>query len=141
MAYLLDTCVLSEFVKAEPSAAAQAWIARQNEETLFMAAISLAELHRGVARLPDSRRKTDLDAWLARLEASLDKRILPFTQKTAAWWGHLYAAAEIRGQKPALADSLIAATALEHGLTLVTRNEKDFTALPVLLLNPWNAPD
>lgn len=138
MHYLIDTCVLSEFVKPAPSTAVQAWMARQVEESLFMSAISLAELHRGVTRLPDSHRKQDLAIWLARLEASFGPRILPFTQSTAGCWGNLYAVAEARGQKPSLADSLIAATALEQGLTVATRNEKDFTAMPVVLVNPWN---
>lgn len=140
MKYLLDTCVLSEFIKAEPSAAVQAWLARQHEADLFMSALSLAELQRGVERLAPGRRRTELTGWLAQLLRSFDDRILPFTPQSALCWGRLCAAAESRGRPLALMDSLIAVAALEHSLTLVTRNLKDFTAAPITLLNPWLEP-
>lgn len=139
MDYLLDTCVLSEFVKKAPADSVLAWMAVVAEQQLFVAAITLAELHRGVARLPPSKRKQDLAAWLRQLETSFADRVLPFTLRTASYWGELMATAEGRGQKLAAFDSLIAATALEHGLLLVTRNEKDFSAAPVVLVNPWQA--
>lgn len=137
MDFLLDTCVLSEFVKPQPSALVQNWMAAQAEDRLFVAALSLAELHRGVARLPASKRRQELAAWLTQLEAGFADRVLPFTGQTAGYWGVLAARAESRGEKLSAFDSLIAATAAEHGLALVTRNEKDFAAAAVVLINPW----
>jgi predicted nucleic acid-binding protein len=135
--YLLDTCVLSEFVKTAPEARVLAWINARDENDLHVAAMSLAELRRGVARLPASRRKTDLAAWLEQLQAGFADRILPFTRETAAYWGEMCARVEAGGRTMAAFDSIIAATAVEHGLVLVTRNDRDFTtALPVVF-NPW----
>ena len=137
MKYLLDTCVLSEFVKAAPSAAVNGWMAQQPESGLFVSALSLAELARGVAKLPPSKRKTDLAAWLAQLETSLGERVLPFTRHTASYWGEICASAEAKGQPLAAFDSLIAATAVEHGLVVVTRNVKDFATAPLVVVDPW----
>lgn len=137
MEYLLDTCVLSEFVKTHPEAAVLKWMAAQDETRLYMSALVLAELHRGVLRMPHSRRRQALTDWLQSLEASFEGRILPFTQRTALRWGELQAAAEARGTPLAAFDSLIAASALEHGLALVTRNERDFAAASIALVNPW----
>lgn len=141
MNYLLDTCVLSEFVKPAPLDNVQVWLAGQEESRLFVSAITLAELHRGVARMAPSRRRQELDSWLERVTAGFDDRILPFTRHTASCWGSLCATAESRGKPLSLADSLIAASALEHGLTLVTRNERDFISTPVTLFNPWTVQD
>lgn len=137
MRYLLDTCVLSEFVKAEPSAAVNAWMAQHPETDLFVSALSLAELARGVAKLSLSKRKSDLAAWLAQLEISLGDRILPFTRQTASYWGEICASAEAKGRPLAAFDSLIAASAVEHGLVVVTRNGKDFSAAPLMVVDPW----
>lgn len=75
--------------------------------------------------------------WLTQLEAGFADRVLPFTQQTATYWGALAARAESRGEKLSAFDSLIAASAVEHGLALVTRNDKDFAAAAVVLINPW----
>jgi len=135
--YLLDTCVLSEFVKTVPEAKVLAWINVRDENDLYVAAMSLAELRRGVARLPASRRKTDLTAWLEQLEAGFADRILPFTSETAAYWGEMCARVEAGGRTMAAFDSIIAATAVEHGLVLVTRNDRDFMAALPVVFNPW----
>ncbi len=137
MKYLLDTCVLSEFVKTVPEAKVLAWINARDENDLYVAAMSLAELRRGVARLLTSRRKTDLTAWLEQLQAGFADRILPFTRETAAYWGEMCARVEAGGRTMAAFDSIIAATAVEHGLVLVTRNDRDFTAALPVVFNPW----
>lgn len=137
MKYLLDTCVLSEFVKTAPEAKILAWINARAENDLYVAAMTLAELQRGVARLPASRRKTDLMAWLEQLQAGFADRILPFTGETAAYWGEMCAHVEASGRTIAAFDSTIAATAVEHGLVLVTRNERDFVAALPVVFNPW----
>lgn len=137
MKYLLDTCVLSEFVKAAPEARVLAWINARAENDLYVAAMSLAELRRGVARLPASRRKTKLTAWLEQLQAGFADRILPFSSETAAYWGEMCARGEAGGRTMAAFDSIIAATAVEHGLVLVTRNDRDFMVALPLVFNPW----
>lgn len=137
MKYLLDTCVLSEFVRPVPAAEVQAWMAAREEADLYIAAMTLAELHRGVKKLPPSHRKSDLSVWVEELRASFGERILPFAEATAAYWGDLCAGVEAKGRPMAAFDSIIAATALEHGLALVTRNVCDFAHAPLLLVNPW----
>ena len=140
MKYLLDTCVLSEFVKAAPEARVLAWINDRAETDLHVAAMSLAELQRGVARLPASRRKTDLMAWLEKLQTGFADRIFSFTGQTAVYWGEMCARVEADGRTMAAFDSIIAATALEHGLVLVTRNDRDFAAALPVVFNPWTTP-
>lgn len=137
MRYLLDTCVLSELVKPVPSPAVLAWINARSDTDLFVSAMVMAELLRGVAKLPSSRRKQELSAWLERLQAGFDKRILPFTAHTAEHWSEMCARAEGMGKTIAAFESIIAASALEHGLALVTRNAHDFAATCVVLVNPW----
>lgn len=137
MKYLIDTCVLSELVKPQPEPAVLDWINARVETELFVAAMSMAELQRGVARLPASRRKIELADWIGQLHAGFAGRVLPFTAETASYWGEMCARAEAGGRTLAAFDSVIAATALEHGLALVTRNEADFVAAPVVVINPW----
>jgi len=137
MKYLLDTCVLSELVKATPEPAVLDWVAARDEQDLFVAALSLAELHRGVARLPRSKRRTALTDWLMRVETGFEGRVLSFSQTTAHAWAEMTARAEARGKPMAAFDSLIAAVALEHSLALVTRNVRDFAATDLKLVNPW----
>ena len=140
MKYLLDTCVLSELVKPAPHGAVLAWVDTRAENDVFVAAMTLGELRRGVAKLPVSRRKNELSVWLEQLQASLGERVLPFTSDTASYWGELCARVEAAGKPMAAFDSIIAATAVEHGLALVTRNVQDFAAAPLMLVNPWEQP-
>lgn len=140
MKYLLDTCVLSELVKPAPHGAVLAWVDTRVENDVFVAAMTLGELRRGVAKLPVSRRKNELSVWLEQLQASLGERVLPFTRDTAGYWGELCARVEAVGTPMAAFDSIIAASAVEHGLALVTRNVRDFAAAPLMLINPWDQP-
>lgn len=141
MSYLLDTCVLSELVKSSPEPAVIQWMAARDEQTLFVSAMTLAELHRGIAKLPASRRRSDLTTWLEKLESSFEERVLPFGQSTAKPWATMCARAEAVGSPLAAFDSIIAATALEHGLTVVTRNVRDFAQSMVPVVNPWSEAD
>jgi len=135
--YILDTCLLSELVKPSPEPAVLSWMHERIESDLYISAMTLAELHRGVARLPSSRRRNELSTWLQQLEAGFENRVLPFTQETAGSWAQMCAKAESKGKPMAAFDSIIAATALEHGFALVTRNIRDFEHAPVVLINPW----
>lgn len=141
MKYLLDTCFLSELVKPAPNAAVLTWMSEQVEDELFISAMTLAELQRGIVKLPASRRKKELSTWLEQLEAGFEDRVLAFTQETAGFWAYMCGNAETGGKPMAAFDSIIAATAVEHGLALVTRNVRDFAQAPVLLINPWGLQD
>ncbi|MBV5297658.1 MAG: type II toxin-antitoxin system VapC family toxin [Rhodoferax sp.] len=137
MKYLLDTCVFSELIKPEPSPVVLAWVNARADTDLFTAAMVFAELHRGVAKLPASRRKQDLADWLEKLQNAFDARVLPFTLQTAEHWAAMCARAEGVGKTIAAFDSIIAASAVENGLALVTRNVQDFAAASVAIVNPW----
>jgi tRNA(fMet)-specific endonuclease VapC len=139
MKYLLDTCVISELVAKRPDPRVTAWIDSIDSETAFLSAITLGEIRKGIEKLPDSDRKSTLQAWLRdELSIMFSGRVLPIDTPVAFRWGELAGALESRGKKMAAIDSLIAATALHHHCRLVTRNEDDFKHSGVALLNPWS---
>ena len=138
MKYLLDTCLLSELVRPTPHLSVLDWMGARASSDLFVSALTLAELERDVRRLPPSRRQSELATWLVNVQAGFGQRVLPFTRETAGYWARLCAQAEAAGKPMAAFDSLIAATALEHGLAVVTRNVRDFAHAPVVLINPWD---
>jgi predicted nucleic acid-binding protein len=139
MKYLLDTCVISELVAKRPDPRVTAWIDNIDSETAFLSAITLGEIRKGIEKLPDSDRKSTLQAWLRdELSIMFSGRVLPIDTPVALRWGELTGALESRGKKMAAIDSLIAATALHHHCRLVTRNEDDFKHSGIALLNPWS---
>ena len=137
MRFLLDTCFLSELIKHAPESRVLQWMERRDDQTLFVSAMTFAELQRGVARLAESKRRAELTRWLEQLEANFSDRVLPFTLATSRYWATMCAQAEAAGRSIAAFDSIIAASALEHGLALVTRNVRDFSQAPVVVVNPW----
>ena len=137
MKFLLDTCFLSELVKPVPEPSVLKWMEQRDDQTLFVSAMTFAELQRGVARLAESRRRAELTSWLAQLEVNFSDRVLPFTVATSRYWATMCAQTEAAGRSMTAFDSIIAASALEHGLALVTRNVRDFSQAPVVLVNPW----
>jgi toxin FitB len=137
--YLLDTCFLSELLKPAPEQAVLSWLGERVESELFVSAMTIAEIGRSVAKLPASHRQTELSAWLQQIKVGFDNRMLAFTVETASAWALMCANAEAKGKPMAAFDSIIAATALEHSLALVTRNVRDFEQAPVVLINPWPA--
>ncbi len=138
MRVLLDTCVLSELYKPKPLEIVRDAVAVLSDETLYISVITLGEIGKGIALLPQSRRKQDLSEWLTKIENVYAKRVLSIDPETAAIWGEITAAAQNKGKVLAAADGLIAATSLQNGLHLMTRNVKDFETTGVLLLNPWD---
>jgi toxin FitB len=138
MSWLLDTCVLSEYVKRAPNERVIAWVDARPEARLSISALTLAELLRGVVkkRASDPSRADRLAAWVAQLEGRFAGRILPFDQPVARVWAQRFGEAEARGATPPLMDSLILATAETHGLTLVSRNIADFADYGAIH-NPW----
>jgi predicted nucleic acid-binding protein len=103
-----------------------------------MSAVSFGELRRGIILRAPGKRRTELELWLETdLSILFSGRILPVTKETADRWGVLDATCQLRGTPANTVDGMIAATALEHGLIVVTRNVKDFADLGVDILNPW----
>lgn len=116
-----------------------AWLAAQNLDNLYLSVVSCGELRKGITILAPGKRKTELEAWYGDdLVKRFAGRILPLTQSIAERWGSLEAQQQLVGRPMQIADAQIAATSLEHGLTLVTRNLRHFEALGVALINPWD---
>lgn len=137
--FLLDTNIPSELIRTQPEPRVAQWVRSQEDRTLFLSAVSIGELRRGFTMLPAGNRRTRLERWFEDdLLVWFDRRILPLTKTVANRWGVLDGECQLRGMAANTADGMIAATALEHDLTLVTRNTKDFTGLGVALLNPWD---
>ena len=139
--FLLDTNVLSEFKRrTAPDSRVAGWLREADPDLLWASVLSLGEIRKGIERLAAGHRRTELDQWLERdLAHWFEHRLLPITGAIAQRWGTLAARAMERGTPLPNVDGLIAATALDHQLTLVTRNVRDFSALGVELLNPWEA--
>jgi len=134
---LLDTCVLSEIQRPHGDPHVRARVDDIDAGHLFISVITLGELTKGVALLAEGRRKQDLHAWVLGLEQRFADQILVIDQEVARLWGELTARAQERGVQIPASDGLIAATALRHGLHVMTRNTKHFAATGVLIRDPW----
>jgi toxin FitB len=133
--YLLDTNVLSETRKRQPAAGVAEWITATPPSRLHVSVLTLGEIMRGIARIRgrgDRRQASALERWLRDVEAGFEDRVLPVTLPVAAAWGRQQYARPL----PVI-DALIAATARVHGMTVVTRNAKDFEQAGVQVLNPF----
>ena len=136
--FLLDTNIISELVKPRPEASVTAWIEGTDESLLYLSVLTLGEIRRGIAALSKSRRRAALEAWLNRdLRARFEGRILVIDEEVADRWGLLSAAARNNGIALQVIDGLLAATALEHNLTLVTRDTGQIPSMGVAVFNPW----
>ncbi|MCY4590037.1 MAG: type II toxin-antitoxin system VapC family toxin [Alphaproteobacteria bacterium] len=138
MAFLLDTNVISETVRPRPDKTVIDWIESQIPSDLFLAGQTLGELVRGARRVKEQARREQFERWIQQdLARQFDGRILPFDAPTAAVWGRLMGDGDRAGRRPSAADAQIAAAAIQHDLTLVTRNVKDFRNFDIRLLDPW----
>lgn len=138
MSFLLDTNVVSEWVRPRPDAGVVAWLAEADEDRVFISVVTLAELRYGIERLAAGQRRRRLDEWLREeLPLRFEGRVLPIDAAIADAWGRLTASMEATGRPIAVADAFIAATAEAHGLALVTRNVSDFEATVKSVMNPW----
>ena len=140
MTYLLDTCVISELVKKTPNPLVETWFKRHQPSQLYLSCITIAEIKKGLYKIKNSQpeRYDKLQQWLNNLEANFNLRILPINSNILDSWAKMSAQAELTGIKLAVMDSLIAATAYQHQLILVTRNVDDFKATPVTFVNIFN---
>jgi len=136
--YLLDTCIISELAKPTPNENVINWLNQTPNERLFLSVITIGEIRKGLTKLPESKKKNRLTNWLNTLLEDYQARIYSINLTIAENWGNIQGKAENNGTPLASLDSLIAAVAYTYNLIVVTRNESDFTASNVTLLNPWN---
>lgn len=141
MRALLDTCVLSELVRPQSNASVRKAVECLADEESFVSVISLGEIERGIGLLDEGARKRALSGWLDGLQRDYTGRILDIDAETARLWGTLTARASKAGRQVGAADGLIAATALRHGLHIMSRNVKDFEATGAMIINPWDVKE
>lgn len=138
MKVLLDTCTIAELRKPSPNPVVVAAIQAIPDAQLFLSVLTLGEIAKGVGLLAAGKKRDGLAAWLAALETQFSERLLDIDVETAKLWGELTARAQKKGVVIPSVDGLLAATALRHGLHVMTRNESDFKASGARILNPWN---
>lgn len=134
---LLDTCVISETLKPEPSPAVLDWIDHLIESQVYLPALVIGELHKGVHLLPESQRRQALRVWLDQLEARFEGRILCIDHAVCITWGRLTADLKRGGSTIPVVDLLLAALAIHHSAVFATRNTGHFAATGADLVNPW----
>lgn len=138
MSFLLDTNVVSEWVRPQPNSGVVSWLANVDEDRVFISVVTLTELRYGIERMIAGRRRKRLEDWLAgELLARFDGRILAVDQTVADISGRFVARSEAAGRPMEAIDAFLAATAEVHRLTLVTRNQSDFKAVLKSTVNPW----
>jgi predicted nucleic acid-binding protein len=138
MSFLLDTNVVSEWMKPRPNPGVVAWLAEVDEDRVFLSVITLAELRYGIERMAPGHRRKRLDEWLEEeLPLRFEGRILTIDRAVADACGKVVARSEAMGHRLEAMDAFIAATAEVHRLTVVTRNASDFQSTVKGVMNPW----
>lgn len=138
--FLLDTNCISELVRPNPEPRVMEWMDAADEALLYLSVLTFGEIRKGIAGLAQGKRRTHLETWLeVDLQARFSGRILAIDFVIADRWGLLAAESKRKGKTLSVIDGLLAATALHHNLTVVSRNGRDFTAAEVQVLNPWEA--
>lgn len=133
--YLLDTNIVSEVVKPAPSETLLVWLAAQNDDDLFVASLTIAEIRRGILQLSRGKRRDALEAWFAGPEGPQSLfagRILPFDERAALAWARLMAEGVAKGRPRSALDMIVAATAEANGCVVVTGNVRDFEGVEIL---------
>ena len=139
MSFLLDTNVVSEWVKPRPDPHVVAWLDEVDEDRVFLSVVTLGELRQGIERLAAGRRRERLDEWLREeLPQRFESRVLPIDAAVAGAWGTIVAYRERSGRPISTMDAFMAATAEVHRLTLVTRNASDFRSSVKTVFDPWS---
>jgi predicted nucleic acid-binding protein len=130
--YLLDTNIISNVTKLDPSKALLAWMAEQADNDLFISALTIAEIQRGLLEKPKGKKRTLLEGWFTGPEgpqALFAGRVLPFEEKAALIWGRLMAEGTVKGRPRSALDMIIAAIAEANDCVVATDNERDFAGL------------
>jgi predicted nucleic acid-binding protein len=140
--FLIDTNVLSEFNRrGDPDRRVRLWLEAADTDSLYVSVLTFGEIRMGVELLPRSKRRGQLEQWLDRdLPEWFEGRILEVDHSIADRWGVLRAQAQMKGRPLSVIDGLLAATALQHNLTIVSRNVSDFAVVGVAVVDPWEAP-
>lgn len=138
--FLLDTNVISEFSRrGEPNPRVKSWLEAADTDSLYTSVLTLGEIRFGIELLPPSKRRTQLELWLDRdVPEWFEGRILPVDQSISDRWGIVRAKAQMKGHPLSVIDGLIATTALQHNLTIVSRNVSDFAIAGLAVFNPWD---
>jgi predicted nucleic acid-binding protein len=139
LSFLLDTNAFSVIVGTRPDPYLAEWLAGVDEDDLFISALTVGEIWRGLAQLGPGRRRRDIGQATDRLVAEYADRVLPIDEAIARRWGDLSARYKATGVVVGVVDELIAATAVTHGLVLVTRNVRHFEKAGCAVLNPWSS--
>jgi predicted nucleic acid-binding protein len=138
MNYLLDTCLISELAKSKPDEKVVDWVLSENETCFYVSVLTFGELHKGVEKLPPSKKKENLRIWIENdLKNRFQNRIIGIDMRVSILWGKIQCSAEKIGKPLPAIDSLIAATGISYNLTVVTRNVSDMEQSGVKLFNPW----
>jgi predicted nucleic acid-binding protein len=138
--WLLDTNILSELRRLRPEPKVVAFVAAQSLESLYISSVTLAEIRFGIELIADVNRRADLNDWLThKVRPMFDQRVLPITEDIMLKWRLLVEDGRKRGHTFSQPDLIIAATTLEHGLTLVSRDTSDYERARVPVFNPWIA--
>jgi predicted nucleic acid-binding protein len=138
--FLLDTNCISELVRSKPEPRVVDWLRAADESLLYLSILTLGEIRKGAAILPQSKRRTYLESWLELdLQVRFSGRVLDIDKAVSDRWGWLTAEAQRRGKPLSAIDGLLAATAIHHNLTIVSRSTSDFAGTQAPILNPWEA--
>lgn len=138
--WLLDTNVLSELRRPKPARNVVAFVAACPLESLYVSSVTLAELRFGIERLADAARRAELNHWLThKVRPMFEQRILPVTEDIMLKWRILIEEGRKIGHTFSQPDLIIAATALEHGMTIVSRDTRDYQKARAAFLNPWDS--
>ena len=136
--FLLDTNIISELIKPEPAVNVVLWFQQTDENLMFLSVLTLGEIRKGISILPDARRRVKIEAWLKKdLCQRFEGRILQIDANIADRWGSMVGQAQIKKIVIPVIDGLLAATAMQYNLTLVTLNTRDVVEAGVGLFNPW----
>ena len=141
MPYLLDTNIISNVIKPEPSLSLLAWLGARADDELFIASLTLAEIKRGILEKPPGKKRDELERWVSGPEGPkvlFRGRIFPFDDKAALAWAELMAEGKAQGRPRSALDMIIAAVALVNSCAVVTDNERDFYGVDVI--NPMRGP-
>jgi predicted nucleic acid-binding protein len=137
--YLLDTNVVSEWVKPRPDPGVVTWLANADEDRVCLSVMTLAELRHGIARMETGARRTRLNTWLCdELPLRFEGRLFDITPAIADAWGRIVAERQSAGHSIGTMDAFLAATARVHDLTIITRNVTDFAHSDCRIVNPWS---
>ncbi len=137
--FLLDTNIISELIKPKPEARLAAWVESADEDLLYLSVLTVGEIRKGIVAMEQGKRRAALQSWLETdLKPRFSGRILPIDEATADRWGAIAGEAAMKGITVPVVDGLLAASALQHNLTVVTRNTRNFAGTSVHAFSPWD---